>query len=53
MKIALMALRIEGRNNGNCLRVFNYMWKNNEIQAFDLKSRKQRHRDREKPYLNK
>jgi hypothetical protein len=27
--------------------VFNYTWKNREIQAFDLKCRKQRNGDRE------
>lgn len=53
MKIAFIALRIEGRNNGNRLSVFNYTRKNKEIQAFGLKYREKRHRDREKPYLNK
>jgi hypothetical protein len=35
-------LRIKGTINGNCLNVLKYTL-NKEIQAFDLKCRKQRH----------
>lgn len=40
-----MFLRTDGRYSGKCLIIFKYTW-DNEIQAFDHKSKKQRHVER-------